>query len=1071
MAVKGVKDVMNKAKVVTAAATVVASFGVVTQVHADDTDLATVSNNTEVAQNQATENVTKSDVDVAKANLDTANQAVSNQEQVVSDATQSADKAQTAYDKAQQETSEAQKLVDQATPENIATAQNDVTEAEKEVAQAQGAEKVAEDVVNKAQEAVSNQSSVVSQAQQSVNDSQAAVDAAQKDVNDKQAILDGTGQAEIIANRDKAQNDVNSAQEQVKQSQSDLTKAQEADANRQEAIDNAQKTVDEANQTVTSTKSDLDAKTATVTQTQAIEDAAQSAVDAAQKDVNDKQAILDGTGQKAILDEADAAKVDKANKETALTDAQKGLKEAQEADANRQIAIDNAKTAVDTANQNVTSTKSDLDAKTVTAQQTEQALKDAEAAYKTAENDYKAINKITLTQAYVEALKKYNDYSLSSEERQQVLKTLVEESEALAKLNSYKSNPNDDNSTKYQINDLPEDVIKELSQFAADLVNQIRKAFGTPQVSVTSSSVKFADLVTDGYVSDGWNVTKAINEGQVGHDAKAVNNAARYFGLPTSPSDDEATGGQYYEDWASSAVYDCITFATLKQRVYEAVTDFMFNADEWRHARDIVGGGDVNSHVYFAIDFSKPSSENGAFAGVHFISVAEDQLVTKNNNFDTIAIANPKSAENVTATYNAAKDSYNQATVANTAAQSAKPTAQAAYDNAISQLSSASSALTQVQSVAVQTPTAQANLTLAETALTKAQERLTKATQAVEDLNADIKAKQEALTSAKAVLETAQSTLAQAQSKKSTAQQAKATAQAAYDNAISQLSSASATLTQKQSVAIQTPTAKANLASAQSTLKQAQESLVKAQKAVDDLNADITVKQANLASAKQVLSTKQATLATKEANLTAEQARLVGLQNSLATAQDNVSSAQANVVATKANLDKAKHYLTSLQTAPQLLADAKKQEETARTHLLDALDTLETELLKLKDLQVKQAVAQAVYDTTSKAYQTILDAQEKQRLQDEYNAIVAQGKTPVPIVDKTGKILGYRVEDPQVEIQSSTSSSSVKAVEEVPAVKASVLPETGENSSILTILLGCLMTLWGLIEVRRNKAK
>ena len=69
---------MNKAKVVTAAATVAASFGVVTQVHADDTVLATASNNTEVAQNQATENVTKSDVDAAKANLDTANQAVSN---------------------------------------------------------------------------------------------------------------------------------------------------------------------------------------------------------------------------------------------------------------------------------------------------------------------------------------------------------------------------------------------------------------------------------------------------------------------------------------------------------------------------------------------------------------------------------------------------------------------------------------------------------------------------------------------------------------------------------------------------------------------------------------------------------------------------------------------------------------------------------------------------------------------------------------------------------------------------------------------------------------------------------
>jgi SEC10/PgrA surface exclusion-like protein/LPXTG-motif cell wall-anchored protein len=885
--------------------------------------------------------------------------------------------------------------------------------------------------------------------------------------------LDGTGQAEIIANRDKAQADVNAAQAQVSQKEADLTKAQKADANRQTAIENAQQAVDEANQNVTSTKSDLDAKTATATQTQATEDAAQSAVDAAQKDVNDKQAILDGTGQKAILDEAEAAKVDKVNKETALTDAQKGFKEAQEADANRQTAIDNAKTAVDTANQNVTSTKSDLDAKTAKANQTEQTLADAQSAYKVAEDDYKAINKITLTQAYVEALKKYNDYSLSSEERQQVLKTLVEESEALAKVNSYKSNPNDDNSTTYQINDLPEDVIKELSQFAADLVNQIRKVFGTPQVSVTSSSVKFADLVTDGYVSDSWNVSKAINEGQVGHDAKAVNNAARYFGLPTSPYDDEATGGQYYEDWASSAVYDGITFATLKQRVYEAVTDFMFNADEWRHARDIVGGGDINSHVYFAIDFSKPSSENGAFAGVHFISVAEDQLTTKNNNFDTNAIANPKSAENVTATYNAAKDSYNQATVANIAAQSAKSLAQAGYDNAIFQLSSASSALTQAQSVAIQTPLAQANLTSAETALNKAKERLVKAQKAVEDLNADIKAKQAALTSAKATLEATQSALAKAQAENSVAQVAKTAAQTAYDNAVSNLSSASKALTQSQSVAVQTPTAKANLASAQSTLKQAQENLVKAQKAVDDLSADIAVKQANLSSAKQVLSTKQATLATKQATLTTEQNRLASLQNSLATAQANVFKAKENVMTANDNLAKAQAYLSSLQNAPQLLAQAQQQEATAKANLLVALDTLEAELLKLKDLQVRQAATQAVYDTTSKAYQTMLDAQEKQRLQDEYDAIIAQGKTPLAIVDETGKIVSYQAEDRQTTIQSSSvESTSVKAqvkpVEKVSVVTASALPMTGEHSSVLAVLFGCLMTIWGLVGVRRK---
>ncbi|MCF2567541.1 LPXTG cell wall anchor domain-containing protein, partial [Streptococcus pasteurianus] len=135
--------------------------------------------------------------------------------------------------------------------------------------------------------------------------------------------------------------------------------------------------------------------------------------------------------------------------------------------------------------------------------------------------------------------------------------------------------------------------------------------------------------------------------------------------------------------------------------------------------------------------------------------------------------------------------------------------------------------------------------------------------------------------------------------------------------------------------------------------------------------------------------------------------------------------------------------------------------------------TLEAELLKLKDLQVKQAAAQAVYDTTSKAYQTMLDVQEKQRLQDEYDAIIAQGKTPVAIVDETGKLVSYQAEDRQTTIQSSSvESTSVKAqvkpVEEVSVVTASALPMTGEHSSVLAVLFGCLMTIWGLVGVRRK---
>lgn len=815
--------------------------------------------------------------------------------------------------------------------------QNTVTQADVDTAKAS---------VESANQAVSTQEQVVKEAASAADEAQSAYDQAQQSISDAQNLVDQATPENIAS----AQDDINSAQEQVSQADTAEKVAENTVAQAQEAVNNQQASVDEAQSAV---------------------DTAQSDVDAAQKDVNEKQAILDGTGQAEIITNRDKAQADVNSAQNQVAQAESDLTKAQTADANRQQAIDNAQQAVDEANKTVTSSKSDLDAKTAKAQQAEQALMDAQSTYKTAENDYKAINTITLSQAYVEALKKYNDYSLSAEERQQILKTLAEESEALAKVNTYKSNPNDDNSTKYQINDLPEDVIKELSLFAADLVNQIRKVFGSPQVSVTSSSVKFVDLVTDGYVSDRWNVTEAMKQGQIGHDAKAVNNAAQYFGLPTSPADEEAEGGQYYEDWASSQVYDGITFATLKQRVYQAVTDFMFNADEWRHARDIVGGGDANSQVYFAIDFSRPSTENGAFAGVHFVSISEEQ-VSNSSNFNTTAFVNTKSAEKVTAAYNTAQSALTNAQSDNNVAQEAKTAAQLAYNNAISQLSSASASLTQAQSVAIQTPTAQANLASAETALTKAQERLTKAN-----------------------------------------------------------------------------------------------------KAVDDLSADIAVKQANLASAKQVLSTKQATLATKQATLTNEQNRLASLQNSLATAQANVLKAKENVITAKENLTKVQTYLTRLQNAPELLAQAQQQEATAKANLLAALDTLEAELLKLKDLQVKQAAAQAVYDTTSKAYQTILDAQEKQRLQDEYNAIVAQGKTPVPIVDETGKIVSYQAEDPQTTIQSSSVESTavkaqVKPVEEASVVTASALPVTGEHSSVLAVLFGCLITIWGLVGVRRK---
>ena len=1043
----GIKDVMTKTKTVAAATTLMAGLGVATNVHADG---VTTPSQPETQVNQDKAAVTQADVTEAKTSLDTANEAVSHQEATVQAQAKEADSAQVTYDEASQATNEARALVDQATPEAISEATADVTAAQNQVSQAEDLQEQAESNQAMAETAVANQTQTVSQAQDQVTTSQAAVDAAQKDVNDKQAILDGTGQAEVIANRDNAQAAVNTAQDHVSQAESDLTKAQTADANRQQAIDNAQQAVDAANQTVTSTKADLDAKTAQAHQTQAIEDAKQADVATAQKDVNDKQAILDGTGQKAILDEAEAAKNDEASKQAHLSEAKTALQKAQEADANRQQAIDKAQKDVDAASKNVSTAKSDLDAKTAKAQQTAQALTDAQFAYKTAENGYKAINTITMSDEYAKALKDAYDYSLTKEQRDVALNTLASLAKSEDSKNKFIHNENDKKQS-FDINHVTAEQAKELSLFAADLINQARKLVGTTPVAVTAESAIEAQKHANYYA------TTDMKMWTFNHDTSDLD--AKYGWV------DEDWAGNYFNtsSWANPTELGKETMDDAKYYVYDAIRRWIFAPDEWFHASSVVGTRNATTgENYIGVGLSR--LKDGTLSlSLNIFNTDSSDL----SQFDKTPLPNPNSSNNIIATYNTAKADLEAKTATNNSVQSALSAAQNNYNNAVAINTKAQQVLDEAQSVAVQTPTAKANLTLAEKALTKAQERLTKATQAVDALNADIKAKQAALTSAKAVLATAQSELAQAQANNKVAQEAKMTAQTAYDNAVSQLSSVSANLTQAQSVAVQTPTAQANLSSAKATLIQAQENLVKAQQAVDDLSADITVKQANLVAAKEVLASKQADLTAKQDALTQSKARLASLQADLLMAQENVVTAKANVDKAKAILGGAQVTLANLKNAPQLLKEAQAKEAIAKANLLDALDSLEAELLKLKDLQVKQVAAQAVYDTTSKAYQNVLEAQEKERLQAEYDSLVAQGKQPIPVVNETGKITGYTVLAP--EAPQSASKAQGEVVTAAKKAEAKELPNTGTEANAGLATLGLLGALGGFGLLSRKK--
>ena len=942
----GIKDVMTKTKTVAAATTLMAGLGVATNVHADG---VTTPSQPETQVNQDKAAVTQADVTEAKTSLDTANEAVSHQEATVQAQAKEADSAQVTYDEASQATDEARALVDQATPEAISGATADVTAAQNQVSQAEDLQAQAESNQATAETAVANQTQTVSQAQDQVTTSQAAVDAAQKDVNDKQAILDGTGQAEVIANRDNAQAAVNTAQDHVSQAESDLTKAQTADANRQQAIDNAQQAVDAANQTVTSTKADLDAKTAQAHQTQAIEDAKQADVATAQKDVNDKQAILDGTGQKAILDEAEAAKNDEASKQAHLSEAKTALQKVQEADANRQQAIDKAQKDVDAASKNVSTAKSDLDAKTAKTQQTAQALTDAQFAYKTAENDYKAINRITMSDEYAKALKDAYDYSLTTEQRDVALNTLASLAKSEASKNKFIHNENDKKQS-FDINHVTAEQAKELSLFAADLINQARKLVGTTPVAVTAESAIEAQKHANYYA------TTDMKMWTFNHDTSDLD--AKYGWV------DEDWAGNYFNtsSWANPTELGKETMDDAKYYVYDAIRRWIFAPDEWLHASSVVGTRNATTgENYIGVGLSR--LKDGTLSlSLNIFNTDSSDL----SQFDKTPLPNPNSSNNIIATYNTAKADLESKTATNNSVQSALSAAQNNYNNAVAINTKAQQVLDEAQSVAVQTPTAQANLTLAEKALTKAQERLTKATQAV-----------------------------------------------------------------------------------------------------DDLSADITVKQANLVAAKEVLASKQADLTAKQDVLTQSKARLASMQADLLMAQENVVTAKANVDKAKAILGGAQVTLANLKNAPQLLKEAQAKEAIAKANLLDALDSLETELLKLKDLQVKQVAAQAVYDTTSRAYQNVLEAQEKERLQAEYDSLVAQGKQPIPVVNETGKITGYTVLAP--EAPQSASKAQGEVVTAAKKAEAKELPNTGTEAHAGLATLGLLGALGGFGLLSRKK--
>ena len=404
------------------------------------------------------------------------------------------------------------------------------------------------------------------------------------------------------------------------------------------------------------------------------------------------------------------------------------------------------------------------------------ALAAVEAAKKKAEASTTNIRqKFTVSSEYISALKIYESRTSTAEEKYQAEQTLKDVNKRDRENNKYQDNEADKNITISDLNNLSEAQITDLSLYASSLINQIRTAFGTTQTSVSKGSVMATDRVTDGYVADNWGWESISNRR---HDSAALACAGKSFNTVNI--------GENLNTW--QGLTGPFTLNEIKEYIYEAMLDFMFNGQEWNHARSIAGLTSDGGETYIGTDLSVVA---GAF-NVHVNNINENSI-SFDSSFDTTKIANPyvgsQSQPSLNANLAAAKVAYETAKQANDQAQSDLASMKVASESATLKHKNTQSELTALKATASKLAAAQTNLSEKQAALKQALAFAKNRVAALTNASANLaKAKAERaiafakLTAAKGALSTERAKLVELSAKRDKLMSEYTTVQTAFDN-------------------------------------------------------------------------------------------------------------------------------------------------------------------------------------------------------------------------------------------------------------------------------------------------
>lgn len=716
----------------------------------------------------------------------------------------------------------------------------------------------------------------------------------QEDADKAKEVLDRANEAS-----DKAEKKV----ESLKQAKDDAQKV--ADKATPEVIQGAEKKVETAKASVPSAeqgvstaqaeKDDADRNVAiqgkTVGTKQAEVTQAQNGVTDAKTEVENAQKALNGEGLADAKAKQDEAIKEESESKQAQVDAQKTLDEAKAQNQDHATQVKQAEQTVKSAQANLESKSQEKATAQTNAEKANTTYNQAVSVLNALQKDSKAT--ITLAPDFIKAVK--DEMALNKEIRtvgqnltkeyintksDEIYDRIVNTQLQNRTLNKYTPSAKDQaDETRYDINNLPKEVTDELNYFVADLINQMRRQLGLPDVVLSNSSLEFANKIAKEYVKANWsNAMRDANfaKGGSGHYAKGIYKVAKEYGLNSTFSEETIKeyaekGLQPYEN--SIGTYDPKYLSTdadqvlrktvgeMKEGLYTDLVELVSHKNDYAHTQGILQFDYANETVYFG---GVAQSVTDDYYTRHFLTSIRTTNVD-GSKWDKTPIVNPLSNTNKEQEIAKARQTLADAMNARKDAQAQLEATTKAVSDAQTTLQNAQATLKALNNGENPLANAQKMFDEAKARHDKAVVTLANANALVNNLTASKATKEETLKQAQATLKDAEKVLKLAQEALKAEEDKMANLEAIASNKAQAVSTAKKALQDAQDNVKQAEKeladlkgAKARLNEVKAELEQAEKELKEVYKAQNEAKVDYEVKSLAADQAKTAYETAKA---------------------------------------------------------------------------------------------------------------------------------------------------------------------------------------------------------------------